>query len=113
MPRPGLPVRGTWSPERPAVSLADARRVADDFVLLRTLPGSIAPILALMQMQAPHIDLGFLHDGAGLIVPVAAGVLRVFDATMRKRAEIVHDPRGGFHSRGGVEMPASGLRVKS
>jgi len=134
-PVASLPVRDTWTPERPVVSLADAKRVADDFVLLRTLPGSMRQLLTISQsmrhlqarsaseedirtslaLRAPKthvalnalIDLSSLHEEKGLIVLVRAGVLAVFDGDMHQVLELEVDPRGGYRQRGGVELPRS------
>src|SRR5260370_27458766 len=41
-------------PPRPVAALADVRRVADDFVIVRTLPGGLGELLHLFDFGAMH-----------------------------------------------------------
>jgi hypothetical protein len=71
-----LPIQQIHCPNKPIVSLADARRVSEDFVVVRTLPGSLAPL-------ADRLDIA----NTRMLVRVAEsgnpdGVLTVFDANM-------------------------------
>lgn len=110
----GLPLDAVLCPGRPSTSLADARRVADDFVLLRTLPGVVADFLALFDFTplAARFGLDFLNSSERLlIVPVdRPGVLAVFDGQVRRRLELQVDLTEGYETWGGVEAPAAGLR---
>lgn len=99
------------------VSLADVRRVAEDFLLLNTLPSGLRSFLAAFDWQPLQacLDLNFLNAPHGaLIVPAASTttgfpVLEVFDATMIKRLDLVGDLSQGYGVHRGVETPRAGL----
>lgn len=99
----GLPVPRVKAGRPGVVSLADAWRVADDFVLLRTTGRTVDAFRALY-------DLGEVRPA--LIVGDAdlPGV-RLYDDAMQPQMELVFDPARGYESRGGVEYPVGGLRV--
>src|SRR5205809_1987589 len=50
---------------RPAAALADVRKVADDFIILRTLPGGLAELVDRLDWTAllERFDLAFLSAG--------------------------------------------------
>src|SRR5262249_33545312 len=122
----GLPVTAVWSPERAVISLADARRVADDFVLTRTLPSSVREFVELLPVEALAGRMGlcaawtpFAHlivrvPAPAVVVPSAESghgyVVALFDVQYRKRVELAVDSAVGFRSRSGREFPAGGLR---
>jgi len=115
---PGLP------PPRPSPDqipdrgkLADCRKVADDFILLRTTRKSVADFFALFDFSQLPDDL--LPGRAGS--PEAALILRgdneaeptlvLYDGALHPRLELRIEPHPGYASRGGVELPAGGLQV--
>jgi hypothetical protein len=113
----GLPVAEVAGGGRPgAVSLADARKVADDFVFLRTTARTTRDFFGLfdfrplserfsLQWEAPLLIVG--KPSAGEIV------VTVFEAVaMRPRLELSVGQRDGYVCRGGVELPREGLRVR-
>jgi hypothetical protein len=115
----GLPLDAVGPEPRPVVSLGDARKAADDFILIRTLPGSVSAFLRLYDL-APlreRFDLGDLDGGPRLIVrgfPPAAGkqaLVDLYDVKLRKRVQLGMEAGAGYGSRGGVEYPLGGLRV--
>jgi hypothetical protein len=113
----GLPVRDIPEDPRRVVALADARKVAADFVLLRTLPGGVAAFLHQTGLTASHA-LEFLTAGQPVLLvraPPRGGewetVLAVYDGLYRKRAELEMRRADGYRRRGVVEVPAAGLRV--
>jgi len=117
---PGVPVRELAPMPRPVVSLADARRVAEDFVLVRTLPGGLAEFREQFDLTplAAHDAGDVLHPGqTWLLVRVVAesappsGTLTVFDDAMRKRLEVEVNGDEGYATWTGKEYPAAGLRV--
>ncbi len=118
---PGLPVHNVVGSRRPTVSLADALRVADDFVFLRTTATSASQFFRLYDFGPLHQRFGLdsLSWGTpGLIVRTGlsshgtkAG-LAIYDARIRKRVALDFDPRPGYASRGGIEYPVSPLRVR-
>jgi hypothetical protein len=118
LPMAGLPVRDI-PPGRPPVSLADAGRVAADFVLLETLPASLKDWLALFDWTdlARTHDLRFLEKGDRLLVVPsgrnAAGEprLTVFDSALRRRLELEANLSAGFDIRRGIEFPVNGLGI--
>jgi hypothetical protein len=97
LPVTGFPALDVAVPDRPVVSLADARRVAEDFVFLRTLPGSVRQFFETLDRSTlPRFDLeGVTREPVLLIVTPAAppGVVAVYDATMRCIMQI--KPAGG------------------
>lgn len=85
----GLPIHEVHCPNKPIVSLADARRVSEDFVVVRTLPGSLAPL-------ANRLDIGKIKllvrladpddcDGMVTILDDALNRSELRAASMRER----------------------------
>lgn len=115
---PGLPLDAIGDAVRPGtVSLADARRVAADFVFLRSTPSSVKAVLAQFDFSPlvrrfPIDDL--LHGDDVLIARSATnGNLVIYDARLRPRVELEVAAEKGFESRAGQEYPSDGLRVLS
>ncbi len=116
----GLPIRDVPEESRPVVALADARKVAADFVVVSTLPAGRHWLRDQLVAADLHIrfDLNYLaYDTQVLIVRVAPHgtewepVLAVYDGEYRKRLELGVRPADGYERRGVREMPASGLRL--
>ncbi len=117
----GVPVRGVASRSRPGtVALADARQVAEDFVLLRTTALSAARFWRLFPPEPlrRRFDLASWDPHARTLILGAAPPpgetrvrLTVCDDRMRSRIEVVADAADGYVRRAGVEYPAAGLRV--
>jgi hypothetical protein len=121
LPVEGFPIRAVLPPERPVVSLADALRVSEDFVIRRTLPNGLGELLRLFDfsslMSIPDLDFLF-EDQRAIVVRVASaecreGVLEVYDPSMNKRLELRVNPEEGFATRRGVEYPRAGLSLIS
>ncbi len=115
----GLPADRLAEPLRPATSLADVRRVADDFVIVRTLPGGLRDFLACFDFHPvqARADLPFLREGQTprvvAIVQLPRGpILAFLDDDYRCRLEVVADVRAGYVRRAGIELPAGGLLVR-
>jgi hypothetical protein len=113
---PGWAAAQLAEPDRPIVSLADARRVADDFVILRTLRYGLEEVFSVLDFtplrtatQFPSLDEQVLV--VGLPGPKSSTVLTWFDRDMRKRLEMNADLSEGFAIRAGREMPTAGMRV--
>jgi hypothetical protein len=114
----GLPHAELADCPRPVAALADVRKVADDFVILRTLPGGLAELLKLFDWRelTQRFRLSFLAEAPPRLCVQArddAGqpVLTFFDADLRRRLELRVDHRQGYDSRAGVEWPHAGLHV--
>jgi hypothetical protein len=110
----GLPHAELGECPRPTAALADVRKVADDFVILRTLPGGLARMLDLFDWQPLQEQnaSGFPLDGtARLCVQTKDGVIAIFDEQFRRRIELRIDASQGFATRAGVEWPRAGLSV--
>jgi hypothetical protein len=115
----GVPVSAVGREARPVVSVADAARVSEDFLLLRTLPGGVAEFLRLFSFHP--LERRFSLDYLTAKQPVLlirgrerageAALLALYDARMRKRMELAIDAREGYDMRRGVGFPAGGLRV--
>jgi hypothetical protein len=101
---PGVPLSAIGLPARQAtVSLADAARVAPDFVFRRTLRGGIRRFLSLF-------DWGPLPtDGWQVVALSPSGGVMIHGPMI----EIHTDLSGGYASFEGVEYPAAGLRAVS
>jgi hypothetical protein len=104
-------------PRPGTVSLADTFKVADDFVILRTIASSLRDFLGLFDFTilAQQFRLDFLAQGRrGLVMRLDArneGGLVIFDDQLRRRLELRVEGRSGYAARGGVEFPVGGLRV--
>lgn len=99
---------------RPIVALADARQVADDFVVLRTLAGGLADLFDQLDFGPlrQQFALDFLDDKYVLCrnAQTAGHPLTFWDRHGRKRLEC-ETIGPGFRRRAGVELPSGGLRV--
>jgi hypothetical protein len=117
---PGVAVASLQRPTRPSlVSVHDARKVAEDFVLLRNTRRTTDGLLEHYDLRAAakRHGLDFMIDGSRiLIVQGFSGEtdpedLTVFDAELRPRVRFAIDARLGYIPRAGVEHPAGGLRL--
>jgi hypothetical protein len=114
----GLPHAELAKCPRPAAALTDVRQVADDFVVLRTLPGGAAEFMQLFDWRAlrEKFSLRFLDAGTvrlcvQALTEAQQSVLALYDPLLRRRLEMTVDVSQGYASRAGVEMPRAGLRV--
>ncbi len=111
----GLPLDAIGDAVRPgAVSLADARRAAGDFVFLRSTPSSVKALLAQFDFAplARRFRIEDVLSGDVLIARSAAnGRLVIYDSRLRLRLELEVAAEKGFESRAGQEYPVCGLRV--
>ncbi len=106
LPRRGLPLQMTPVPMRPGVaSLADAFRVADDFVLLATTRRAVEEFLTwgpVAPFIEPHRDLFSAGQRllvvGGPFVSRPAGTVAIFDEALRLRMEIVRNTEDSLHS---------------
>ncbi len=109
----GIPAAQVAEPDRPTVSLADARRVADDFVIQQTLRRGLEDVADAFHWKALR---GFVEPkDIRLIVRLRGiqeeSVLAFFDRNLTRRLETVTDLSQGFHVRRGRELPIAGLRL--
>jgi hypothetical protein len=117
---PGIAVASLRAPARPAlVSLLDARKVADDFVLLRNTRRTTDAFLEHYDLRATaqRHGLDFLATGRRFLIlqgfggASAPNDLTLFDDLLRPRVQLTIDARSGYLHRAGVEHPAGGLHV--
>jgi hypothetical protein len=124
----GVPLSEIASVPRPGVvSLADAAKVADDFLLKRTTESSryweffrlfdFDPLYQRFGMASLLCAPGYLGEPALILgAPPDRGgeiVLTIYEAgSLRRRLELSANPREGYVCRGGVEYPRKGLRVR-
>ncbi|HEV3446313.1 MAG TPA: hypothetical protein VG099_16840, partial [Gemmataceae bacterium] len=116
----GVPVRQPASSQRPgAVSLADAAKAANDFILLRTTRQTVQAFLGLFDFTAlkERVDGAYLDSAKRLLIVNSAAVgepgngkLLIYDNSLSGRLEMQIDPSQGYQSRAGIEYPAAGLR---
>lgn len=116
----GLPHAQVADCPRPTAALCDVRKVADDFVILRTKPVGLANMLGhfkIVESLRSTYRLRFLDEEKSPRVCVQTfdermqPVLACFDEQMRRRIEMRVDVSQGYASRAGVELPKAGLRV--
>ncbi len=108
----GLSADRLAEPARPTAALTDVRRVAEDFMILRTMPRGLGEMLAYFDFDS------VLHGGwrpriVAMIQSPRGAVLGFFDDDYNVQMEAVVDASAGFIRRAGVELPAAGLRVLS
>jgi hypothetical protein len=75
----GLPIQEIHCPTKPIVSLADARRVSEDFVVMRTLPRSLLPLANRLDIKKTKLLLRLADREK------PDGVLAIFDEGMNKQ----------------------------
>lgn len=88
---------------RPAVSLADARKVSDDFVVLRTTPGSLRDFWSAIGVTSGDWPL------VARIVHEKSSMMAAFDAAMRPVWLFDGDWSQGSLVRRGIETPRGGV----
>ncbi len=101
---PGVPAAELAASPRPVAALADLRRVADDFVVRRTMPGGLRALWDALGLPGspPHV---LLQRGDP---PVLTG----YDAEYRIVVEMAMDASAGYATRAGVELPRNGVCVR-
>jgi hypothetical protein len=117
----GIPITPGPTATKPgAVSLQDALRVAEDFLVLRTTRQAATAFLLQFDFTAVgrRIALDFLDPSRRLLIASAIStrsgpeeVLDIYDASLQRRLELQIDWSQGYESRAGQEYPAAGLRV--
>ena len=110
----GLPLPPLAAPKRPGVvSLADAQRVAGDWLMLHTTRQTLHDLARQYDLRPLSSRFGLPEALAWrLLAPgPTSGSVCIFDASMRRRADIAADASDGYRVRGGVECSAAGLRV--
>jgi hypothetical protein len=119
MPLDGVALTAAGPAPRPGVvSLHDALRVADDFVVLRTTRQTFRDFQQQYDLSELASRLGE-HvppvDEWRCLLPAGTGgetVLRVYDQHFRSRLELAADLSQGYGTRGSIEFPIAGLRVR-
>jgi hypothetical protein len=120
LPANGIPAANYRNAQHGVVSLADVFRAGEDFVLLRTTPGTVREFLRQFPMDAlaEEMDLGFLFAAKDVLIlpdpsPPPGGFPRliVYDGQLRQRLVLEIDLSRGSRCRSGREFPAAGLRV--
>ena len=117
---PGLPHADVAECPRPTAALADVRKVAADFVILRTKPVGLGQMIGnfnLMRTLCEHYRIDFGNNSQTPRLCVQAyddarqPVLALYDEHLRRRVELRVDASQGYVRRGGVELPRAGLCV--
>ncbi len=116
----GLPHAQVAECPRPTAALCDVRKVADDFLILRTKPVGLLSILARFDLiQTLRKRHQVFHANAADFPRLCVQgyddarqpVLALYDEQLRRRVEMRVDDSQGYVTRAGVEMPKAGLRV--
>ncbi len=103
---------------RPVASLADVRKVADDFRILRTLPGGFRSLVNQLDLDLaqPEIVMALTPGNATRILANVVDDhgerrLMIFDQQGEALLEMTLDLSAGYRKRHGVEMPRAGIWV--
>ena len=101
------------TPMRPGVvSLADAGRVAGDWMMLQTTRQTIDELARQYDLRPLVESLNLPVRGWRLLAPGGEpGRLLILDEALRLRAGLSADMSRGYVTRGGAEMLAAGLQV--
>jgi hypothetical protein len=92
----GIPVSAVGREARPVVSVSDALKVSEDFLLLRTLPRGVREFLQQYDVSADHLTPGQrVLLVRGVPRPGGGPLLAVYDAQLRLRMELEIDLRHG------------------
>src|SRR5262249_42705185 len=120
-PLNGMPIVPSRKAQRPGtVSLQDAARVAEDFIVLRTTRQAVRDLLQQFDFTtlAERFSLEYLAAGQHVLIVSGAatrhapeGILDVYDANVQRRLELQIDMSEGYRNRAGHEYPVAGLRV--
>ena len=94
---------------RPTAALCDVRKVADDFVILRTRPIGLLRMLGYFDLALPDGKTPRLCVQA--VDEAKQPKLVLFDEQLRQRVELIVDVSEGYRTRAGVELPRAGLRA--
>ena len=113
----GLPLDAVGGDARPgSVSLTDALKATPDFIMLRTLPGSVRALLEQYDFAklTEQMDLEWLLNGGRVLLArnAAGKALLVYDASLRPRLELLPHTESEYARRAAQERPATGLLVK-
>ncbi|MSU79154.1 MAG: hypothetical protein EXS16_13825 [Gemmataceae bacterium] len=101
----GLPHTELADCPRPTIALTDVRKVADDFIIARTLPVGLRELLSLAGISA------IARLAVNTRNPSGQPVLTLFDENLQRMLELQFDPAQGYRTRAGVEWPRSGVQV--
>jgi hypothetical protein len=107
---PKRPTEGLPLPRPGTVSIHDARKVADDFLFLRTTGRSVRDFRRMFAF--PRLDGVSWKDRLLIVRGEREGTLNVYDAALQKRLTLTVDLRQGYAMRRGREYPAAGLRLE-
>jgi hypothetical protein len=114
----GVPAALLAEPGRPTAALTDVRRVAPDFMIVRTMPGGLGEFLSYFDWTPRRAvaDLPFLRENrrprvVAVVQTPRGPVLGFFDDDYRCRLEATVDASAGFVRRAGIELPTKGLRI--
>jgi hypothetical protein len=112
VPFPAVPARS-----KPVVSLQDAFKSADDFVLLRTTESSVRIFLDQFDLTPllNRFEVNFLKSDRTVLLLGGANergetILTIHDSR-RKRLELKVVFEQGYEVRGGIEYPRGGLQM--
>src|SRR5262249_31867030 len=100
------------APRRPCPSLADACRVSADFLVVRTLPGSLRDFYRVAEgLPLPPLASVRLLSRVG--PREEESTLSLFDQSLAKLLQFDVDSSRGFRTRAAVELPRAGWRRAS
>ena len=97
--------------------MADAYKVASDFLVLRTTRKTVEDFLRIFDFAAlrDRATLDFLWSGRPITIMRTGppdGRVSIFDEELRPRLELEVVQDQGYARRGAVEYPAGGLRLR-
>jgi hypothetical protein len=114
----GVPVPRVTVRPRPVVSLQDAFKVAEDFVILRSTRTTVRDFLGQYDLTplSGWMNLDLLGSDTHAIIlgetnEQGEPVLLIYDSRIRRRVEMRILVEQGYVTRGGAEYPRQGLQV--
>ena len=103
----GLPIAQVAVPERPVPSLADAGRVAAEFVVQRTLPGSLRAFRTCFKDHFKDSETAEMEKTVLIarVKKAQGSIIVLLDRDLRPQLELEVDAAAAFRHRAGIESP--------
>jgi hypothetical protein len=114
----GVPVPVTIGKQRPVVSIQDALKVADDFLIVNTTRTTVRDFLEHYDLARlkDYSDISFLESGRSSIILGSTNergesILHLYDDQASKRLELRVCAEEGYFTLSGADYPRGGLQA--